>query len=115
MKVNLYPEMNEKIADILAMGDEPEQYAAEYIKALRAENERLRTAAESAVNSATKMETLYKVKCNELEVAEKCVSKKTAKEILTHIGNIEEDDGIKLKDYQWFIDMCVRYGVEIKE
>lgn len=33
-----YPEMNEKIAGILRLGAEPEQYAAQYIEELRAEN-----------------------------------------------------------------------------
>lgn len=33
-----YPEMNEKIAGILRLGTGPEQYAAQYIEELRAEN-----------------------------------------------------------------------------
>lgn len=42
-KINLYEEMNEKIADILAIEKDPSSlYASAYIKDLRAENARLK-------------------------------------------------------------------------
>ena len=41
-EIKTYPEMNEQISDILKFGDGPEQYAAQYIKELRAENAALR-------------------------------------------------------------------------
>lgn len=41
--MELYEEMNEKIADIIAIGNDPSSlYASAYIKALRVENERLK-------------------------------------------------------------------------
>lgn len=43
-----YPEMNEKVADILRHGDKIEQYAAQYIEELRKENAELKHRAEVA-------------------------------------------------------------------
>lgn len=44
------------------------------------------------------------------------VRKETAKEILTIVGNVVDDDGwTKLKDYQWFTNLCAKYGVKIKQ
>lgn len=121
---------------------------------------RLKANLESAVRSFTRMETLYKVKCKELEVADELkrrqriynetnterimqledekerlvkeadenaalameqkmradeIRKETAKEILSYVGNLSDgdDDRIKLKDYQWFTDLCVHYRVEV--
>lgn len=54
MKITTYPEMNKEIANILKFGDNPEQYAAQYItelkaeiEALKAENERLKIATQN--------------------------------------------------------------------
>lgn len=46
MKIKTYPEMNEKIVDILRISDAPDKlYAAQYIEdTLRAENEKLKEA-----------------------------------------------------------------------
>lgn len=44
------------------------------------------------------------------------VRKETAKEILTIVGNVVDDDEwTKLKDYQWFTNLCAKYGVKIKK
>ena len=43
-----YPEMNEKVADILRHGGKIEQYAAQYIEELRKENAELKHRAEVA-------------------------------------------------------------------
>ena len=44
-KIKTYPEMNEKIVDILRISDAPDKlYAAQYIEDLHAENERLKEA-----------------------------------------------------------------------
>ncbi|MCM1437816.1 MAG: hypothetical protein NC131_01200 [Roseburia sp.] len=42
--------------------------------------------------------------------------KETAGEILTYIGNLHDDDDnrFKLKDYQWFQNLCNKYGITIK-
>lgn len=38
MMIKTYKQMNDKIVDILRLGDEAEQYAAQYIEELQAEN-----------------------------------------------------------------------------
>lgn len=44
------------------------------------------------------------------------VRKETAKEILTIVGNItDSEEWTKLKNYQWFTDLCAKYGVKIKQ
>lgn len=44
------------------------------------------------------------------------VRAETAKEILTIVGNIADgEEWTKLKDYQWFTDLCTKYGVKIKQ
>ena len=43
-----YPEMNEKVANILRHGGKIEQYAAQYIEELRKENAELKHRAEVA-------------------------------------------------------------------
>lgn len=48
-EIKTYPAMNEQIADILKFGDEPEQYAAQYIKELQSENAALRERLKKAV------------------------------------------------------------------
>ena len=48
-EIKTYTAMNEQIADILKFGDEPEQYAAQYIKELQAENAALRERLEKSV------------------------------------------------------------------
>lgn len=47
--IKTYPEMNEAIVDILRLGGQPEQYAAQYIEELKAENAALREKIENAV------------------------------------------------------------------
>ena len=47
--------------------------------------ERLKEACQSAIQSYTRMETLYKVKCTELDCAKEQVRKDTAKEIFQTI------------------------------
>lgn len=44
-----YPEMNEAIVGILRMGGQSEQYAAQYIEELQAENAAMRERIENAV------------------------------------------------------------------
>lgn len=49
MTINLYEEMNEKIADIIAIGgSKPDLYASAYIKHLRQENQNLQSAKQQA-------------------------------------------------------------------
>lgn len=55
--------------------DKLSQETLEYIN-------RLKEACESAIQSFTRMETLYKVKCTELECAKEQIRKNMAKEIL---------------------------------
>lgn len=52
--INTYPEMNEKIVGILRLGGRAEQYAAQYIEELRAENAALRERIEKAVELPVK-------------------------------------------------------------
>lgn len=47
--IKTYPEMNEAIVGILRLGGQPEQYAAQYIEELKAENAALREKIENAV------------------------------------------------------------------
>lgn len=47
--IKTYPEMNEAIVGILRLGGQPEQYAAQYIEELKAENAALRERIENAV------------------------------------------------------------------
>lgn len=49
MTTNLYEEMNEKIADIIAIGgSKPDLYASAYIKHLRQENKNLQSTKQLA-------------------------------------------------------------------
>lgn len=52
--IKTYPEMNEKIVGILRLGGQPEQYAAQYIEELKAENAALINEADE--NAALSME-----------------------------------------------------------
>mgnify|MGYP000100814975 FL=1 len=54
-----YPEMNEKVADILQHGGKIEQYAAQYIEELRKENAELKHRAEVAERALKLCETAY--------------------------------------------------------
>ena len=54
-----YPEMNEKVADILQYGGKIEQYAAQYIEELRKENAELKHRAEVAERALELCETAY--------------------------------------------------------
>lgn len=56
--------------------------ADEVRKEMRGEIERVKAALTDAVRSFTRVETLYKIKCNELEAAKKSAGKEKAKEIL---------------------------------
>ena len=47
--IKTYPEMNEKIVGILRLGGQGEQYAAQYIEELQAENAALRERLEDAI------------------------------------------------------------------
>lgn len=47
--IKKYPEMNEAIVGILRLGGQHEQYAAQYIEELKAENAALRERIENAV------------------------------------------------------------------
>lgn len=47
--IKTYPEMNEKIVGILRLGGQVEQYAAQYIEELQAENAALRERLENAI------------------------------------------------------------------
>ena len=61
--INTYPEMNEKIVGILRLGGRAEQYAAQYIEELRAENAALRNEADE--NAALSIEA--KMRADRLE------------------------------------------------
>lgn len=61
--INTYPEMNEKIVGILRLGGRAEQYAAQYIEELRAENAALRNEADE--NAALSIES--KMRADRLE------------------------------------------------
>lgn len=45
------------------------------------------------------------------------VRKEIAKEILTKVGNLTDDgdDRFHLRDYQWFVNLCKEYDVEVEE
>ena len=47
--IKTYPEMNVAIVGILRLGGQPEQYAAQYIEELKAENAALRERMENVV------------------------------------------------------------------
>lgn len=67
------------------------------------EIERLKTALDEAVRSFTRMETLYKVKCNAFEAAQEATRRGTAKEILDEVS----------KHYggAWLVELYKKYGV----
>lgn len=89
----------------------------------KAEIERLTEAGNEAVRSFTRMETLYKVKCKELEISEEKARqavKDTAKEIFSRlakrkhqgvdVGGFFVEYTLRLEDLNWFE---ARYGVEV--
>lgn len=53
--IKTYPEMNEKIVGILRLGGQAEQYAAQYIEELQAENAALKEKLEKAVELPCKI------------------------------------------------------------
>lgn len=53
--IKTYPEMNEKIVGILRLGGQVEQYAAQYIEELQAENATLRERLEKSVELPCKV------------------------------------------------------------
>lgn len=57
------------------------QYALALIKELTEENERLHTSCTELTQCCTKLETLYKIKCKQLEVAEAKTVRKMHTEI----------------------------------
>lgn len=58
--IKTYPEMNEKIVGILRLGGQVEQYAAQYIEELQAENAALRKqVSEMIIPPCTLGDTLY--------------------------------------------------------
>lgn len=61
--IDTYPEMNDKIVGILRLGGRAEQYAAQYIEELRAENAALRNEADE--NAALSIEA--KMRADRLE------------------------------------------------
>lgn len=121
------------------------KYVLSYINRLKTENDNLtvenevlkrdvqnleRTLEEanesikSAVQSFTRMETLYKVKCTELECAEERVRKETAKEILQRLYSwksavIFDCDSVVIaeKTFETSIKALAKedYGVEVEE
>lgn len=53
--IKTYPEMNEKIVGILRLGGQVEQYAAQYIEELQAENAALKESLDKAVEFPCKV------------------------------------------------------------
>lgn len=53
--IKTYPEMNEKIVGILRLGGQVEQYAAQYIEELQAENAALKESLDKAVEFPCKI------------------------------------------------------------
>lgn len=41
--------------------------------------------------------------------------KEMAKEIISYLGTIKEDDGTPFKDYLWYKFLCKKYGVEVEQ
>lgn len=94
--------------------------------------DRLKEACNSAIQSFTRMETLYKVKCTELECAKDQTRKETAEKILTALCEpldvwTETEDSEKSKQRKigglLFVkkanerikEIAKRYGVEVDE
>lgn len=83
--------------------------------------ERLKEACQSAIQSFTRMETLYKVKCNELEFVAEKTKKCVAKEILQHFMSLPTCQHPTIatghftfgKDY--IRNLAKEYGVEVDD
>lgn len=70
------------------------------------------------INEWIKIMTLagYEVKATSWQEKFEEVRKETAKEILAYVGNLYEDgdDLFQMKDYQWYKNLCKKYGVEVE-
>lgn len=83
----------------------------------------LKEACESAIQSFTRMETLYKVKCTELECAKEQIRKDTTKEILQAISEcrtvLSDVRGKRYNRYELdqkdFENIADRFGVEVDD
>lgn len=87
---------------------------------------RLKAAVNSVVESFTRMETLYKIKCTELECAEEKVRKETAKEVFEAVRPLlimknkkYGDDPMMVAANEWFNkkvkEIFEPFGVEVGE
>lgn len=78
--------------------------------------DRLKEACQSAIQSFTRMETLYKVKCTEIECVEEKIRKQTAKEIIGMLYCIPTTDVDELNHLALLkMRICEKYGVGINE
>lgn len=78
---------------------------------------RLKEACQSAIESFTQMETLYKVKCTELDCKQDQIRKETAKEILTDLYKLahNQTNYPVIGDGDIAIYARNNYGVEVME
>ena len=91
------------------------------------ESEKLKENVKVAVNSFIRLETLYKIKCKELEMAKEQLAqsrKETAREILDTIKFlVEERNGADIEDLsvdgtileEVLDELAKQYGVEVEE
>lgn len=81
--------------------------------------ERLKEACQSAIQSYMRMETLYKVKCTELECVAEKSKKEIAKEILEELFSAREFESLYDRDTNGYIrlkeiiELAKKYGVEV--
>ena len=123
MKIELYEEMNEKIADILAIEKDPSSlYASAYIKDLRAENARLRTECDDKERYTIELYNRARNAESELKTAKQQAVREFAEELKDGITEMcmEEDSlyaeafNVTLVDIHSFIDELINefYGGE---
>ena len=89
------------------------------------EIEELKSALNDAIRSFTRMGTLYKLKCNELDVEKEKTKKETAKEILqvlfdNHFEKVNDYEnrrvGYSVHDFYCEIKrLANEYGIEVDE
>ena len=100
-------EFDEKI--VIQMGTI--DWQAKEINRQRAEIERLQKAGKESVDCFTRMETLYKIKCKELEVAKSSAIKEFAEKLKEEFKpdpNYEKAVNFTIKLFRNFIDNLVK-------
>lgn len=74
---------------------------------------RLNKACKTAIESYTRMETLYKIKCNELEYSINKAENDTAKNILQYL--YERIGNVALSDIELIENLALQYNVELEK